>query len=113
MTSSYLGCVAEWRIHYPIALSNSVDPTLLEPLLLHFGNWPSDLLDRLSSESPFLSSILKITYNALVNKGKFEDPEYKECVNVVGEKVLQDILSIVGYYTYVGLTLNCFRVSGK
>ena len=85
----------EWFAHYPLALKGGLDPKVLSDLSA--GRRPADMRDD--------EAALYDLVTALYHDKKVSDPVYKAAVDKFGERGVMDVISIIGYYDLVSMTL--------
>ncbi|CAD7940374.1 unnamed protein product [Amoebophrya sp. A120] len=113
LTAAWTRSEKEWSIHEPEALQAGVPQPVLEFLgrVKDMGgrrNVPAILaeLDDLAADGDGL--LLRIGI-ALLQHSDLDDDLYAAGIEAFGEKGMVELVSIVGYYQYVALTLNVFR----
>jgi 4-carboxymuconolactone decarboxylase len=90
----------EWHAHAPLAEQAGVPAAAVEAI--RRGETPSfaradeALVYRICTE--------------LFNTRRVSDEAFDEAVATLGERVLVEIIAIIGYYTLIGNTLNAFAV---
>jgi 4-carboxymuconolactone decarboxylase len=90
----------EWHAHAPLAAKAGVPAAAIEAIRTggepHFAAADEALVWRLCSE--------------IFRSRRLSDASFKEAIAAFGEAGLVEIVSIVGYYTLIGNTLNVFQV---
>jgi 4-carboxymuconolactone decarboxylase len=85
----------EWFAHYPLALKAGLDPKILGDVAA--GRRPENMRED--------EAALYDLATALYRDKKVSDSVYKAAVDKFGERGVMDIISIIGYYDLVSMTL--------
>ena len=90
----------EWFAHAPLAEQAGVPAAAIEAI-------------RTDGTPLFVAEDEKLVYrvcNEIFRTQRLSDESFKEAVAAFGERGLVEIISIIGYYTLIGNTLNVFQV---
>lgn len=90
----------EWTAHKKIALSVGVDPKTIEDIAA--GRQPATVDAR--EEMVYRVSSMLLAF------GRIDNVLYRRGVDVLGERGMVELVSILGYYSLVALTLNAFEI---
>ena len=94
-------CLGEQQIHEPIARSAGLGMDIIDQI--RKGSMPNLINVR--------QSVLFQIANQLLSSQRLTDQTYKEGVQIFGERTLVEIVAVIGYYTFVAMTLNAFEMS--
>ena len=118
MTARHHNSDTEWDIHVTEARKAGLEEHIIQSLLAISNN--SDeacVLNQKSvssgSEPRFVNDRDEVLYQfvkQLLKHSKVDDEVYWRTQEMFGDPGLVDITSIVGYYSYVALTLNVFEI---
>ena len=90
----------EWTAHKKIALAAGVAPKTIEDIAAggrpHFTGPQEELIYQVSS--------------TLLATGKVPTALYQQGLVALGEKAMVELVGILGYYSFVALTLNAFEI---
>ena len=90
----------EWTAHKKIALEAGVDPKSIEDIAAgrspHFRGPREEMVYQVSS--------------TLLATGKVPTTLYQQGIAAFGEKAMVELVGILGYYSFVALTLNAFEI---
>lgn len=90
----------EWYAHAKLAIKAGVPQAAVEAIRTggtpHFAAADETLVHRLCSE--------------IFRTQRLTDASFDEAVSAFGEQGLVELVSLIGYYTLIGNTLNVFRV---
>ncbi|RYF61793.1 MAG: carboxymuconolactone decarboxylase family protein [Comamonadaceae bacterium] len=100
VVAAELRCEAEQQIHEPIALAAGLASQAVDSIRI--GHYP-DL-------GPVRLRLLYQVARCLVRKSRIPERLYALAVGCFGEKSMVEIVTVVGYYSMVGLTLNAFEM---
>ncbi len=89
----------EWVAHAPIAVAAGLPAHAAEAI--RQGRRP-DLAD------PKMALVAAVV-TEVTETSRVSDALYTQAVEVLGEQALVELIGIVGYYSFVALTLNVFR----
>lgn len=91
----------EWAVHAPIGIAQGLDAEEVERLRVgvspDFQRADEDLVYRFSSK--------------LLEVRAIDDALYKEATELLGERKVVDLVSIVGYYSFICMTINVFTIA--
>lgn len=90
----------EWYAHEPDARKGGLAENIIQSIKK--GERPS--FEKADEEAVY-DVALMLTVNHHVT-----DEAYQAALSALGEQALVDLIGVMGYYTFVALTLNCFRV---
>lgn len=93
-------CVGEQQIHEPIALQAGLSQQAVAQL--RAGDAPVLADDR--------QRLIHRIANELLNTHRVCDALYREGMAVFGEQGMVELVGIIGYYTFVAMTLNAFEM---
>jgi 4-carboxymuconolactone decarboxylase len=91
----------EFWIHSQIALSEGMAPATVEEIA-------AGHVDH--ERSGAVLAVVNQCSRRMLSSGGLDDDMYAPAVELLGETGLMEVVSLVGYYTLVSLTLNVFRV---
>ncbi|GMH46534.1 hypothetical protein TrRE_jg9685, partial [Triparma retinervis] len=76
------------------------------------GDWGPGGIERIAGMVQGTKDKAMVTFVAtlLQGGGEVKDEVYEGAVETMGIKKVVEAVGIVGYYTYVAMTLKCFRV---
>ena len=101
IVSRFWGAQVEWNSHTKLAREAGMDPAVLQAV--EDGNRPD-----------FADDDEKVIYDfvtMLLNTSKVDDATYGNCLDVLGERGIIDLMAAITHYTVVSFTLNAFQVS--
>ena len=91
----------EWYAHAPLAVNAGVPAAAIEAIRTggtpHFTAADEALVHRLCSE--------------IFRTQRLSDASFSEATAAFGEQGLVELISLIGYYTLIGNTLNVFQVA--
>ena len=90
----------EWYAHAPLAEEAGVPAAAIEAI-------------RTGGTPLFVAEDEALVYrvcNEIFRTQRLSDESFKEAISAFGERGVVEIISIVGYYTLIGNTLNVFQV---
>jgi len=90
----------EFAAHAPLALAAGVDPAALEAIR-------SGVEPALNDPGEALAHTLT---TALLTAHRLDDDVYRRAVEQFGEQGLVELVTLIGYYSQISLTLNAFEV---
>lgn len=90
----------EWTAHKRLALEAGLDPEAIADIAARRPLRLDDTLEHLVYE---LSS-------ELLRTGRLTEPLYRRGADALGERGLVELVSTIGYYCLVSLTLNAFEL---
>ncbi|KAA0969578.1 carboxymuconolactone decarboxylase family protein [Aureimonas fodinaquatilis] len=90
----------EWAVHAPIAIKAGVSPQIAEAIRL--GQEPQ-------FEAEDEAAVYAFSRELHENRG-VSDATYQRCVAALGEEVTVELVGILGYYTFISMTINAFHV---
>ena len=90
----------EWRIHKQKALEHGIS---------------ADIVKAITEKRPpsFADDAERVVYEiamSVVHTRTLPDPLYRAGVAALGEKGLVELVSVLGYYTFVSMTLTAFEI---
>ncbi|MCB9960507.1 MAG: carboxymuconolactone decarboxylase family protein [Hyphomonas sp.] len=91
----------EWVAHFPIAVAAGLPVSVAECIR---SDSPPDIKDDR------LSLVADVVFS-LTRTSRLSDELYTKALSELGEQALVELVGVVGYYTFVALTLNVFRPS--
>jgi 4-carboxymuconolactone decarboxylase len=94
------GAIFEWDAHKREALKAGVEPHVIEAI-------------RTRTEPTFASGKARIVYlyvKTLLETRFIPAPLHGEAVSAFGQSGLAELVGVVGYYTFVAMTLNAFEI---
>ncbi|MDO8768557.1 MAG: carboxymuconolactone decarboxylase family protein [Burkholderiaceae bacterium] len=94
-------CLGEQQIHEPIACSAGLGMDIIDQI--RKGSMPNLINVR--------QSVLFQIANQLLASHRLTEETYKEGMQIFGERTLVEIVAVIGYYTFVAITLNAFEMS--
>lgn len=100
VTARYWSAEYEWFAHKRIALEAGLDPAIAEAI-------------RERRTPDFADKSQELVYEVaqtLHHDKKLPQSLYDEAVATLGTDAVVDLVSVVGYYTFVSMTLNVFEV---
>jgi len=95
------GARYEWFEHEAPARSAGVRSEVIEALRSHAG------LDFLTEREMLIISLI----HELCREKSLSDTMYRAAVEVLSEKLLLELVALVGYYTMLGLMINTFDIN--
>ena len=104
MTAQPQNSPTEWEIHVHEARKAGLDEPIIEAL--ENGERPSIARDGSDDR---LAAILQFSEELLAGSS-VGDETYDAAVSLLGERGVVELTSIIGYYTYVAMTLNVFDI---
>lgn len=90
----------EWAVHAPIGIAQGLDRDMVEAMRL--GVTPMFKQDDESLVHEFSSK--------LIDNRKIDDDLYKRAVAVLGDRGVVDLVGIIGYYSFICMTINVFEI---
>lgn len=96
----HTGASFEWDHHYPFALQAGVTNAQLEELK------KGDPVSGLDERSHMAHSVVR----EMLATHSLSDDSYRAAIKVLGESTLVVLVAVVGYYSFVSLTINVFNV---
>ena len=105
MTARHHTCPTEWTIHLKEARRAGLEESIIESLELQ-DPIPS-FTNRQTQEED--QAIFSFTSELLASTS-VSDETYAKAKEILGVKKLVELTSIIGYYTYVAMTLNVFQI---
>lgn len=90
----------EWHVHAPVALTAGVSSSAIEAI--RTGRDP--ILNR-----PDEQAVYDISRELMVIRNLSEST-YQKYRLILGEKQMVDLVGVVGYYTFVAISINAFDV---
>jgi 4-carboxymuconolactone decarboxylase len=90
----------EFAAHGPLAIAAGVDPAIVEAL--RRGDTPAFTHDAERAAHEFALQLL--------TRHRLSDDEYASARSVFTEPELVELVSVIGYYCLISLTLNAFEV---
>ena len=114
-TAAWTGCIAEFDIHCTEALKAGLGVHVIRGIWGEMGDgggWGEGGVERIKTiaESEGLGLLAEFVARLLEGKGEVDDGIYMRAVEELGVKKVVEAVGIVGYYSYVAMTLKCFRV---
>ena len=100
VVARYWGSEFEWYAHKKIALAAGVPPEAVETIRV--GGTPS--LDEPDQ------AIVYEFCRTLLEQHRVDDALYSRTLAVLGEAAVIDLVGILGYYSFISMTINAFRV---
>lgn len=98
--AAHFQCVGEQQIHEPIAISAGLSEDAVTRIGLGqapaLANQRLALLHRLACE--------------LLDSHRLIDTTYRDAIGLFGERTVVEIVGIIGYYSFVAMTLNAFEM---
>lgn len=91
----------EWAVHAPIAAKAGVCPVAIEAI--RRGRVPI-----LAAED---ERIIYEFSRSILATGRVPDSLFGEARAVLGELLLVDLVGVLGYYSYIAMTINAFEVA--
>lgn len=90
----------EWYVHKPLAMSAGLSSTIVD--------------DMQAGRAPcFEDDHERIVYDVvseLQSKRRINEPLYEKAKAALGQRGVVDLVGIVGYYTLIAMTVNCFEI---
>ena len=100
-TAQHLRAQYEWFAHAPLAVESGVPAAAIEAIRTggtpHFAAADEALVYRVCRE--------------VIDTKRLSDASFTEATTALGESGLVEIVTIIGYYTAIGNTLNVFQVA--
>ncbi len=90
----------EWFAHAPLAEKGGVPPAAVEAI--RHGETPSFERDD--------EALVYRVCTELFRTQRLSDASFAEAIATLGEAGLVEVISLIGYYTLIGNTLNVFQV---
>jgi len=93
-------CVGEWKIHAPIAAREGLGEAIIKAL-------------RVGAEPPLedeRESLLWRLAHQLLTRNRISAETFAAAEQALGVPALVDTVGIVGYYSFVAMTLNAFEM---
>ena len=90
----------EWFAHKKEAIKAGLESSIIDAIAEH-------------RTPDFLCREDTVIYDfslALHTKRRISEPAYSEAVNLFGAKTVSELVGIIGYYTFVAMTLNVFEI---
>jgi 4-carboxymuconolactone decarboxylase len=100
-TAKFWRAQYEWYAHAPLAVKAGVPAAAIEAI--RTGGTPSFTADDETLTYSLCSEIIRTQ--------RLADASFEKAVAAFGEQGLVEIVSLIGYYTLIGNTLNVFRVA--
>jgi len=101
ITARFWRAQYEWFAHAPLAVRAGVSEAAIEAIRRgetpHFTQKDEALVHRVCTE--------------IYKTQRLTDASFNEAVSVLGEVGLIEVISVMGYYTLIGNTLNVFQVA--
>ena len=100
LTARHIRANYEWHAHAPLAVEAGVPAAAIEAI-------------RTGGTPLFVAEDEALVYrvcNEIYRTQRLSDESFKEAIAAFGERGVVEIISIVGYYTLIGNTLNVFQV---
>jgi 4-carboxymuconolactone decarboxylase len=98
--AAHYRCLGEQQIHEPIAQNAGLMPEAIERVrqgqVPSLANGRQQLLYRLATQ--------------LLSTHRIDDALYKEGISSFDERGMVELVGILGYYTFVAMTLNAFEM---
>ncbi|WP_375688099.1 carboxymuconolactone decarboxylase family protein [Pseudooceanicola sp. LIPI14-2-Ac024] len=92
----------EWFAHKPLALQAGLDPAVAEAIRTR---QTPDFAD------PEEEAVYRFTHEAFTSPRKqVSDATYAMALDTLGQDRLVDLVALIGYYSFVSVTLNNFNV---
>jgi len=92
----------EWFAHKPLAIKAGLDPAIAEAIRNRQEPEFSD---------PEEEAVYRFTHEAFTSRRKqVSDATYARAREVLGQDRLVDLVALIGYYSFVSVTLNNFNV---
>jgi len=90
----------EWHVHAPIAISAGIPEAAIEAI--RRGEEPA--LEQADEKAVYAFS------RELVQTRKVSQPTYDQALTALGTQGVVDLTGILGYYTFISMTINAFEV---
>ena len=100
VVARFWGSEFEWYAHKQIALAAGISPEAVETIRV--GGVPS------LGESD--QTIVYEFSRTLLEQRSVDDELYSRAIAALGEAAVIDLVGILGYYSFISLTINVFRV---
>jgi 4-carboxymuconolactone decarboxylase len=100
-TAKFWRAQYEWYAHAPLAVQAGVPAAAIEAI--RTGGTPTFTADDETLTYRVCSEIIKTQ--------RLSDASFAEAVKAFGEQGVVEIISLIGYYTLIGNTLNVFQVA--
>ncbi|MBX3706378.1 MAG: carboxymuconolactone decarboxylase family protein [Pseudomonadales bacterium] len=97
---AYYQAKFEFAAHARLALAAGVDPAVVEAL-------------RTRATPPFDAADQRLAWevaSALLARHRLDDALYRRAQGAFGESLLVELVTLIGYYCLISLTLNAFEV---
>jgi 4-carboxymuconolactone decarboxylase len=91
----------EWYAHAPLAEKAGVPSSAIEAIRR------GDVPNFLQSDEALVHRVC----TELFGTQRLSDASFREAISTLGEAGLIEVISIIGYYTLIGNTLNAFQVA--
>lgn len=98
--AAYWKSQAEWQIHAPIAVDAGICPRAVEKIRV--GIVPN-------FQKPVEKYIHQATKEILETK-RLSNDTYEQLQNLFDDKLIVNLIGLIGYYSMVAITLNTFEV---
>ena len=100
MTAAHFRAEYEWYAHKRAALATGLEPTIVDAFAAH----------RRPSSMHADEAVLYDFCHELWNYRRVSDATFAAAIDAFGESGLIELVSVIGYYCMVSLTLNAFEV---
>jgi 4-carboxymuconolactone decarboxylase len=100
-TAKFWRAQYEWYAHAPLAVKAGVPAAAIEAI-------------RTGGTPVFTADDEKLTYRVcseIIKTQRLSDASFADAVKAFGEQGVVEIVSLIGYYTLIGNTLNVFQVA--
>jgi 4-carboxymuconolactone decarboxylase len=91
----------EWAVHAPIGISRGLDPEVVNSIRL--GRDPQFERNDEALVHDFTAMLLETR--------QIDDAIYNRAVGLLGERSVVELVGIIGYYSFICMTINTFKVS--
>ncbi len=100
-TAKFWRAQYEWYAHAPLAVKAGVPAAAIEAI-------------RTGGTPVFTAADETLVYklcSEIIRTQRLSDASFKEAIDAFGEQGVVEIVSLIGYYTLIGNTLNVFQVA--
>ncbi|MFM5923494.1 MAG: carboxymuconolactone decarboxylase family protein [Novosphingobium sp.] len=90
----------EWAVHAPIAIAQGLDADVVEAMRI--GAPPKFERDD--------EALVHVFCTTLIETRQIDDALYQKATGLLGDRKVVDLVGIVGYYSFICMTINVFAV---
>ncbi len=104
--AAHCKCSTEWAIHVAEARRAGLQEDIIVALQQGVPPPFKDVATRKRDKALF-----DLACDLVRHYGNTSDERYSDAASVLNDKALVEVTAIVGYYTYVAMTLNFFAIT--